>query len=891
MTFAIGDGLTCDLDRLVDTRLLVQANSGGGKSWCLRRILEQTHGKVQHLVIDPEGEFASLRERFDYVHAAKSGADTAADPRAAALLAERLLELKVSAVLDIYELKAHERVRFVRLFLEALINAPKTLWHPALVVVDEAHVYCLDADTELLTSEGWVRHTAIHTGTRAAAFNLETGEATFEPVQAIIRKHFSGRLVHLESDGIDCRVTPDHRVVLRRGQRAAGRVKKYPWAFELARSVPHHVDIPIGVAPVGVGTGVEPDFYTLIGWVATDGSYSRERGICISQAVTTTKAGKNIVRRMDVVLARLGCKGRYERTRAGKADSVDYYLGAQLTRRLLVWFPDGNVHRVPRGLIEDSSRVELELLYEALFEGDGTAQGEHWKAFYPGMNEGLADDFQEIATRLGISTVKKLVPQTRQWVVLISRRQHHYIRKPRTIEYDGTVWCITVPSGAFVARRNGKVFVTGNCPQTGEAESASAVKDLATRGRKRGFCAVLATQRLSKLHKDAAAECNNKLIGRTGLDVDMKRAADELGLVGRDEIQQLRALPPGAFFAFGPAFNLHGVTRAMVGAIATTHPKAGGHRGFEAPPPTSKIKALLPSLADLPAEAADRERSLADLKTEIATLKRDLTLTRKAQPTAETKVVEKFVLKDGQLARAENILNHIEKLHAGFRLQLEALVFAGKELEGAIRHTHTHATNRQRVDRQDLVSPQVRRVTPAPVTSRPARLVSPPSDGEVPPARQKILNALAFLHGIGVAPANKTQLALLVGVSPTSGGYFNNLGKLRSAGLVDYPSGGTVALTDTGVAIASTNGVPTTTEELHEAVKAKLPPAKWRILEVLIREYPRAVAKDALAETIGVSPTSGGYFNNLGSLRSLGLVDYPQPGAVAAQPVLFLEEA
>jgi hypothetical protein len=46
------------------------------KSWLLRRLLEQTHGHVQHLVIDPEGEFASLRERFDYVHAAKSGGDT-----------------------------------------------------------------------------------------------------------------------------------------------------------------------------------------------------------------------------------------------------------------------------------------------------------------------------------------------------------------------------------------------------------------------------------------------------------------------------------------------------------------------------------------------------------------------------------------------------------------------------------------------------------------------------------------------------------------------------------------------------------------------------------------------------------------------------------------------
>jgi DNA helicase HerA-like ATPase len=67
LKFALGtpDGIV-DLDRLLDTRLLVQANSGAGKSWGLRRILEQTHGAVQQFVIDPEGEFPTLREKFDY---------------------------------------------------------------------------------------------------------------------------------------------------------------------------------------------------------------------------------------------------------------------------------------------------------------------------------------------------------------------------------------------------------------------------------------------------------------------------------------------------------------------------------------------------------------------------------------------------------------------------------------------------------------------------------------------------------------------------------------------------------------------------------------------------------------------------------------------------------
>jgi hypothetical protein len=68
---------------LLETRLLVQANSGGGKSWALRRILEQTATKVQQLVIDPEGEFATLREKFDYVICAPHDADAIATPRTA----------------------------------------------------------------------------------------------------------------------------------------------------------------------------------------------------------------------------------------------------------------------------------------------------------------------------------------------------------------------------------------------------------------------------------------------------------------------------------------------------------------------------------------------------------------------------------------------------------------------------------------------------------------------------------------------------------------------------------------------------------------------------------------------------------------------------------------
>ncbi len=129
-----------DLLRLIDTRALIQANSGGGKSWLLRLIAERTGQKVQTIILDPEGEFATLREKLDIALVGRDG-EIAADPRSAGLLARKLMELKVSAVIDLYDLKLPERRAFVRLFIESLLSVPKALYHPVLVAIDEAHKF------------------------------------------------------------------------------------------------------------------------------------------------------------------------------------------------------------------------------------------------------------------------------------------------------------------------------------------------------------------------------------------------------------------------------------------------------------------------------------------------------------------------------------------------------------------------------------------------------------------------------------------------------------------------------------------------------------------------------------------------------------------------------
>ena len=573
-----------DIDSLLRTRLLLTASSGGGKSWLLRRLAEQIFGHVQVVIIDPEGEFATLRERYGYVLVGKGG-ETPADTRSAALVAHKLLELNASAVCDLFEMPPAARSLWVKLFLDALIDAPKRLWRPLVVIVDEAHVFA---------------------------------------------------------------------------------------------------------------------------------------------------------------------------------------------------------------------------------------------------------------------------------------------------------------------------------PERGDSTATDAVVALATRGRKRGFAAVLATQRLAKLRKDVAAECGNVLIGRTMLDVDRDRAVDALGIGGGKGDKaafsaQIKLLKPGGFYALGPAL-CDSRTLVRVGPVLTSHHEPGSSKhAAEAPPTPDKVKRLLPQLADLPKEAETKARTEAELRGEIAALKRELAA-KPAPPAAEVRTVERPVLTEEQAKLLASLDERMTALPWDFKAVAEDL--------DALRHEARQVIEQVAGLRSAIaaaVAPQ-RAASPA--------LAPRASAGSVPPTRaqrqataaparrageggdalggveRRILAALAELETLGVPEPERAQVALLAGYGHlNSKGLVNGLGALRSAGLIDYPAGGCVAMTQAGRDVAEFPTQPRSSAEIQERVIAILGGASERLLRPLIQAYPMPLAREALADAAGYGHlNSKGFVNAIGRLRSLGFIDYPARGRVVARDILFLGE-
>lgn len=160
-----------DKDVLMETRFGCTASSRWGKSHLFRVIFEQSYRIVQQIIIDPEGEYPSLRKLQDsnYIIIGKGDlVDIQISIKIAEHLALKLMEENASAIIDLSSLSRTEKLQFVTIFTNTLADIPQRLWNrECIVAIDETHKFapekpkkgtvafdCIEALTNLADSGG-----------------------------------------------------------------------------------------------------------------------------------------------------------------------------------------------------------------------------------------------------------------------------------------------------------------------------------------------------------------------------------------------------------------------------------------------------------------------------------------------------------------------------------------------------------------------------------------------------------------------------------------------------------------------------------------------------------------------------------------------------------------
>jgi len=142
----LGENVKLDLQELITGRTFLSSISRYGKSWTARRIVEQVFGRTGVVILDPEGEYSTLRDKYPLLIISK---DVPLVPEAAEYLADQILEHELSAIVDLSDpqLEILAGQEFVSRFIDRFIALETKMRKPYLWVLEECDEFAPEKGT------------------------------------------------------------------------------------------------------------------------------------------------------------------------------------------------------------------------------------------------------------------------------------------------------------------------------------------------------------------------------------------------------------------------------------------------------------------------------------------------------------------------------------------------------------------------------------------------------------------------------------------------------------------------------------------------------------------------------------------------------------------------
>lgn len=426
----------------------------------------------------------------------------------------------------------------------------------------------------------------------------------------------------------------------------------------------------------------------------------------------------------------------------------------------------------------------------------------------------------------------------------------------------------------------------GKVPNPAAGQMLHAANELVSGGRSQGLRIMLLTQRPAKLHKDALTQVETLVAMR--LIAPQDRAAVKAWIgewgdanTGRDIEAALPSLVRGAAYVWSPE---SGFLELVQFPPATTFDSSRA-------PVEGDERIHPPTLEELP---------LDDIRAALASEPSAPEKTAKAAPGSVSEAEHKLALANmadtmfHEGKRAGSIEGHAEGVRVGISQALGELRPIIARLE-ALAYGESWTPVEGMPEPSNVVELPVLKAAPMvikgvrePAPSAAEASARRENDFTVTAPLQNILDALRWgLELLKAEELDRTTLAFLAGVSPKASGYQNNLGKLRGYELIDYPSPGVVSLRPAGRALSRAPSTPPTLAAMTDAICEKLSGPQGAILRHLLTMNGTSVLREEIAVAVGKSPSASGFQNDLGRLRSLGLVTYPVPGRVAPSGFLY----
>ena len=335
---------------------------------------------------------------------------------------------------------------------------------------------CLSEDTEVLVNGKWEHYDKVKVNSLALGYDIATGEFSWQRIEDSFLYDYDDTAYRISSDFTDQLVSRNHRVVVERGG-----VAEFRYAEEIAREreacVPFLESVqdllnylPLSdegasneeqVLQPGMSTricasqdGIKPDVSSMRKDVQAS-TKSFEPCKCPDML----KALQRDITQQGISKAQLGRPSALDRgiheqiTRENDRRDEPIMEGRSdlscQARELCV----GSICEMPKGVCADVSERWI---------CNGTSFGccsTDRSMSYENRN---GSPYQSQSVRQSAEELNVIQNQQRPQAVRSTRKPETTLARITPVHYIGKVWCITVKTHAFVARRNGKIFITGN---------------------------------------------------------------------------------------------------------------------------------------------------------------------------------------------------------------------------------------------------------------------------------------------------------------------------------------------------------------------------------------------------------------------------------------------
>jgi len=332
---------------------------------------------------------------------------------------------------------------------------------------------CLSEDTEILTINGWEQYHKAIADNPVLCYNLESGTFEFnKPTRSFCyeNKHTAYRI---QSDYTDQLVSRNHRCIVERGGR---KVFAYAETLQRQEDVPFLEslrELPETIYDNESHTSIKKSVLLSMCETPTKErkatgrkkiDFSKMRHLW-ERVLQTNVLCKKVKKALLFIPLQRHSEGRgVEKTRPQGQAKLDGRVGTETNRK-----NDGREQPRLEGrsnLLQDtwelcrgkvcalSERIfgnvaQRWLCYGASFDNGSIA----WQTSFENRSR---SSYQSRSGRQSAGKSNVIQEQPRPQTPRSTRA------KVTPIEYKGNVWCVEVPTGAFVARRNGKIFITGN---------------------------------------------------------------------------------------------------------------------------------------------------------------------------------------------------------------------------------------------------------------------------------------------------------------------------------------------------------------------------------------------------------------------------------------------